>query len=106
MPQSFGSDTGRAAGWLELLQDGTPDYAAQPYQQLAAGYRARGDDRHARQTLMAQRDDQLARTDPSWRERLWGWITKVTLGYGYQPWRALWFLADDTHVTAPELFPD
>jgi hypothetical protein len=42
---------------------------------------------------MAQRDDQLARTDPSWREWLWGWITKVTLGYGYQPWRALWFLA-------------
>jgi hypothetical protein len=72
-------DTGRSEGWPELLRDGTPDYAAQPYQQLAAGYRARGDDRHARQTLMAQRDGQLARTDPSWRERLWGWITKVTL---------------------------
>ncbi len=44
---------------------------------------------------MAQRDDQLARTEPrpGWTERLWGWITKVTLGYGYQPWRALWFLA-------------
>ena len=24
---------------------------------------------------------------------MWGWITKVTLGYGYQPWRALLFLA-------------
>jgi hypothetical protein len=24
---------------------------------------------------------------------LWGKITKVTLGYGYQPWRALLFLA-------------
>jgi hypothetical protein len=55
-------DTGRTEGWLELLRDGTPCYAAQPYQQLAAGYRARGDDRRARQTLMAQRDDQLART--------------------------------------------
>jgi hypothetical protein len=43
--------------------------------------------------LMAQRDDQLARTDTSWRERWWGQITKVTLGYGYQPWRALLFLA-------------
>jgi hypothetical protein len=42
---------------------------------------------------MAQRDDQLARTHASWRERWWGRITKVTLGYGYQPWRALWFLA-------------
>ena len=82
-----------AQGWRELLRDGTPSYAAQPYQQLAAGYRALGDDRQARQTLMAQRDDQLARTDTRWPERLWGRITKVTLGYGYQPWRALLFLA-------------
>ena len=79
--------------WRELLRDGTPSYAAQPYQQLAAGYRARGEDRQARQTLMAQRDDQLARTKTSWPERRWGKITKVTLGYGYQPWRALLGLA-------------
>ena len=37
--------------------------------------------------------DQLARTRTRWTERWWGRITKVTLGYGYQPWRALWFLA-------------
>ena len=93
---------GRSAGrwttispeaWRELLRHGTPGYAAQPYQQLAAGYRALGDDRQARRTLMVQRDDQLARADTSWPERLWGKITKVTLGYGYQPWRALLFLA-------------
>ena len=41
---------------------------------------------------MAQRDDQLARAHTRWPERLWGWITKKTLGYGYQPWRALLFL--------------
>jgi hypothetical protein len=79
--------------WLQLLRYGTPYYAAQPYQQLAAGCRALGDERQAREVLMAQRDDQLARTHLRWRERLWGWITKVTLGYGYQPWRALLFLA-------------
>ena len=82
-----------ARDWLHLLRDGTPGYAAQPYQQLAAGCRALGDDRQARQTLIAQRDDQLARTPTRWPERLWGRITKVTLGYGYQPWRALLFLA-------------
>ena len=82
-----------AGDWLDLLRDGTPGYAAQPYQQLAAGYRALGDDRQARKTLMRQRDDQLARTYPRRPERLWGWITKITLGYGYQPWRALLFLA-------------
>ena len=82
-----------ARDWLDLLREGTHSYAAQPYQQLAAGYRALGHERQARQILMAQRDDQLARTDPRWPERLWGRITKVTLGYGYQPWRALLFLA-------------
>jgi hypothetical protein len=79
--------------WRELLRHGTPGYAAQPYQQLAAGCRARGDERQVRQTLIGQRDDQLARTRQRWPERWWGSITKVTLGYGYQPWRALWFLA-------------
>jgi hypothetical protein len=82
-----------AREWLDLLRNGTPGYAAQPYQQLAAGYRALGDERQAREILMAQRDDELARTDTRWPERLWGKITKSTLGYGYQPWRALWFLA-------------
>jgi hypothetical protein len=82
-----------ASEWLDLLQHGTPGYAAQPYQQLAAGYRAAGDERQAREILMAQRDDELTRTHPRWPERLWGKITKVTLGYGYQPWRALLFLA-------------
>jgi hypothetical protein len=79
-------------GWRELLRHGTPRYAAQPYQQLAAGYRALGDERQARETLMAQRDDQLARTHRRRQERWWGWITKYTLGYGYKPWRALVFL--------------
>jgi hypothetical protein len=79
--------------WQELLRQDTPGYAAQPYQQLAAGHRALSEERQARRTLMAQRDDQLARADTRWPERWWGKITKVTLGYGYQPWRALWFLA-------------
>jgi hypothetical protein len=82
-----------AQGWLRLLRDGTPGYAAQPYRQLAAGCRALGAERQAREVLMAQRDDELARADTRWQERLWGKITKVTLGYGYQPWRALLFLA-------------
>ena len=84
---------GSAQEWRDLLRHATPEYAAQPYQQLAASYRALGDEQQARQTLMAQRDDELARTHPRRRELWWGWITKVTLGYGYQPWRALLFLA-------------
>lgn len=79
--------------WLELLSVATPSYAAQPYQQLAGAHRAQGHDRDARTVLIAQRDDQLRRA-ASPGERAWGRLTWITLGYGYQPWRALlWLLA-------------
>ena len=80
--------------WLLLqLREGTRGFAAQPYQQLAAGHRALGNDQQVRKVLIAQRDDQLAGPDTRLWESWWGRITKVTLGYGYKPWRALWFLA-------------
>jgi hypothetical protein len=49
------------AAWLELLRTGIRCYAAQPYQQLAAAYRAEGHDSDARAILIAQRRDQIAR---------------------------------------------
>ena len=85
-------ETGPAWDWRKLLRDGTPRYAAQPYQQLASGYRTLGDERQARQTLIRQHDDQLARTHARWGQRLLGQLYKVTLGYGYQPWRVLLWL--------------
>ena len=76
--------------WLRLLREGTPDYAAQPYQQLAAALRAAGHDGDARRILMAQRRDQVHRRALTGRaERTWTRLTGLTLGYGYQPWRAL-----------------
>ena len=47
--------------WLTLLREHTPAYAAQPYQHLAAAYRAAGHDRDARTILIAQRRDQIHR---------------------------------------------
>ncbi|GAA3068666.1 hypothetical protein GCM10010464_36080 [Pseudonocardia yunnanensis] len=78
--------------WLELLRSGTPRYAAQPYQQLAAAYRAEGHDSDVRAILIAQREDQIARGGLSRADRWWGRITGALLGYGYQPWRALLYL--------------
>jgi hypothetical protein len=80
------------AGWLDLFRTATPAYAAQPYQQLASVYRAAGHDRDVRRILIAQRQAQLDRGLLTGRERLWARITGITLGYGYQPWRALLFL--------------
>ena len=76
--------------WLRLLREATPRYAAQPYQQLAAAHRAAGHDGEARRVLMAQRRDQIDRRALTGRaERAWAKLTGLTLGYGYQPWRAL-----------------
>ncbi|WP_163506027.1 hypothetical protein [Fodinicola acaciae] len=78
------------ANLLELLSTGTPFYAAQPYQQLASVYRAAGDDRMVRYVLREQRKAQLRDRELMGRpERLWVRFTGLTLGYGYQPWRAL-----------------
>ncbi|MBM2616285.1 hypothetical protein JIG36_12025 [Actinoplanes sp. LDG1-06] len=75
--------------WESLLHDRTSTYAAQPYQQLARAYRAAGDDRRCRRVLIAQRDDRVHRRQIGRWERTWNRLTKLTLGYGYQPWRAL-----------------
>jgi hypothetical protein len=86
--------TGLPAGisldcWLHLLCKATPSYAAQPYQQLAAAWRAAGHDGKVRRILMAQRQAQIDRGVLTSRERAWARLTRLTLGYGYQPWRAL-----------------
>jgi hypothetical protein len=76
--------------WLDLLRKGTKSYAAQPYQQFAAAHRAAGHDGEVRRILRAQRQDQIDRRALTGRvDRAWARLTGVTLGYGYQPWRAL-----------------
>jgi hypothetical protein len=73
-----------------MLTHRTPSYAAQPYRQLAAATQAVGHDSDTRKVLIAQRRDQLKRKAiTSLHERTWAKLTGLTLGYGYQPWRAL-----------------
>jgi hypothetical protein len=60
------------------------------FKQLAGAHRAAGHDGEARRVLMAQRRDQIDRRAMTGRaERAWARLTGLTLGYGYQPWRAL-----------------
>lgn len=81
------------ADWLHVLAHQTRTYAAQPYRHLAAAAQAAGHDGDTRRTLMAQRRDQLDRRAISAHpERAWAKLTGYTLGYGYQPWRALMLL--------------
>jgi hypothetical protein len=76
--------------WLDLLRNATRSYAAQPYQQFAGAHRAAGNDGAVRKILMAQRQVQIDRGVLTGRaDRAWARLTGLTLGYGYQPWRAL-----------------
>lgn len=84
-----GTPDGAVADWLRLLKSGTAQYSAQPYQQLAAVYRSAGHDREVREILVAQRDDQLKRGGLGAGAKAWARLTRLTLGYGYKPWRAL-----------------
>jgi hypothetical protein len=76
--------------WLLRLRVYTPEYATQPYQQLAATYRAAGDEAAARRVLIAQQDDLLARGKLGGRAaRMWHRLKRAIIGYGYQSWRAV-----------------
>lgn len=75
--------------WVELLRWATSEYAAQPYRFIATAAAAAGHDADVRKILIDQRHDQLSRAARTWFERAWGRFTWWTLGYGYQPWRAL-----------------
>jgi len=77
--------------WLTMLRRAAA-YAPQPYQQLAAGCRAAGQDREARAVLIEQRRDELRRGHLPATVRAWVRLTSSTVGYGYQPWRALAWL--------------
>jgi hypothetical protein len=78
-------------------------YAAQPYQQLAAACRTAGHDRDARRVLVEQRRDQLHRSTSTASERRWSRTTGLTLGFGFQPWRALVLLLLVAAAVGPRL---
>jgi sRNA-binding regulator protein Hfq len=76
--------------WLERQDPFTP----KPYRQLAKVLRETGDDGGARRVLFEMERRRRQQEDRSWYARLWGWVLKWTIGYGFYPWRALgWLVA-------------
>lgn len=76
--------------WLALQP---PGYRPQPYGQLARVLRARGSDIGAIDVLIAKEDARRRRNGLGWGERLWGELLDATIGYGYRPLRAIWWIA-------------
>lgn len=79
---------GQRLHWLRQNQDG---HAPQPYEQLAAHYSQIGQPDQARRVLHAR--ERLQRRARTSLARTWSVIQDVTVAYGYQPWRALLWLA-------------
>ena len=80
--------------WLKLQ----PDYAQQPYEQLAKVLEQAGDYAGGRRVKIEMEDQSLDDgpiNDLKWYWRmpakLWSLTLKLTIGYGYAPWRALFW---------------
>jgi hypothetical protein len=74
--------------WLARHQHGDQ---LQPYEQLAAHYDGLGQPTEARRILYAR--ERLQRGNRSPAARTWSFLQDITVAYGYQPWRALLWLA-------------
>jgi len=76
--------------WLRRQGDG---FWPQPYRQLAKVLSEAGDDSGARRVLIAMENSRLKDGKLSWWSQAWAWALRVTIGYGYQPFRAGWWVA-------------
>lgn len=75
---------------LQWLARDPRGHQSQPYEQLAAYYNAAGQPAQARSVLYARERNQRQAKTPL--ARIWSFLQDVTVGYGYQPWRALAWL--------------
>ncbi|RFU43134.1 hypothetical protein DZF91_02765 [Actinomadura logoneensis] len=77
---------------LQLLASDADGYVPQPYEHLAAVYRATGHDGAARDVLLAKQ--RRRRGVQQFPQRAWGFLQDWTVGYGYRPqWAAAWLIA-------------
>jgi hypothetical protein len=68
-------------------------FATQPYKQLAKVYREAGKDTEYRRVAIAQRRDLRQYGNLRWYRRAFNWLLDVLIGYGYQTWKAMVYLA-------------
>jgi hypothetical protein len=76
---------------LRWLASDPRGHQPQPYEQLAAHYNSIGQPAQALRVLYARERNQRRAMAPL--ARAWSRLQDLTVGYGYQPWRALVWLA-------------
>jgi hypothetical protein len=83
---------------LTWLREGMRDvYRPGPYDQFAAMLRASGNEEHASTVLIAKQRRRYVALSEGYRVlgplvRLWSWLQRWMVGYGYRPMRALFWL--------------
>jgi hypothetical protein len=75
---------------LEWLRRNERGYSPQIYDQLAAVYRRRGNEKDARQTLIVGQHRRFAGGNLG--SKVWGLLFYILVGYGYRTWFALEWL--------------
>ncbi|WP_447004939.1 hypothetical protein ACRAKI_36115 [Saccharothrix isguenensis] len=74
--------------WLREVQ---PDFAPGPYEQLAAVYRDGGEEELAQVVQLEKQHRRYSELGVA--GRVWGFLQRWTVGYGYRPWLAIAWLA-------------
>jgi len=75
--------------WIALQP---PGYHPQPYRQLAQIFRDAGRDQNATDMMIAKEVAQRRNTNMNRGNRLWSIMLQYTIGYGFRPLRALWWI--------------
>lgn len=78
---------GERMAWLRRSSTG---YRPQPYEQLASFYRNVGHDDQARRVLLEKQ--RVRRTTQNIGGKIWGHLQDWSVGYGYRPWLAAFWL--------------
>jgi hypothetical protein len=95
------TDATSRLGWLHLQPDRL-GFRPQPYKQLAKVLSEMGHDPDARRVLVAMEDARRKggklhwwskSPNLSWPSWVWAWLLKITIGSGYVPFRAGWWVA-------------
>ncbi|WP_238413096.1 hypothetical protein [Saccharothrix deserti] len=73
--------------WLREVQ---PDFAPGPYEQLAAVYRDGGEEELAQFVQLEKQHRRYSELGVA--GRVWGFLQRWTVGYGYRPWLAIAWL--------------
>ncbi len=73
--------------WLREVQ---PDFAPGPYEQLAAVYRDGGEEELAQRVQLEKQHRRYSELGVA--GRVWGFLQRWTVGYGYRPWLAIAWL--------------